>query len=681
MFIKKRVLKISILSLLSALFLSTLSFFLVVKFWTYPVYTHPQASLWIEDHKGKPLAAFVSDTNEWYFPLKEAEISPYLFKAIVAVEDHRFYQHNGVDWIGVSAALWQDIQAMKIIRGASTLTMQIEHLRHPKPRIFSSKLMEAIRAYQLERKMNKNEILTEYLNRCPMGGNLIGVGSASWRYFGISCQNLSLSQAALLAGLPQSPNRYRPDRFEKLALKRRNHVLFRMLTEKMISQEEYDRALHERVQASWHSLPQENKPGFLPVLLTLKEQFQKGRLKTTLDKDLQEQLTQVAQKELEKLQSSQINALSIVLLNTQNSECLASISLCREKNSLDLSQRYYSTGSTLKPFIYAAAFEAGICTPSTILKDIPISWEGYTPNNFDHAFRGSLSAAEALAQSRNIPAMILLSKIGVARVVGILQSLGFKRLEQFPDRYGLSLAIGGAEASPLELAEAFATLGRGGIHLPVTYIPFGSSNPETQQNVLPSKACWQVLHSLSDPKRTYPICPEAIQFNPAWKTGTSSAHKDAWCVALTPEYTLVIWLGNFLGRGSHELVGQTLAAPLALKLLSGLKPKSETWPQVANDASAKSIETEKDISRLTISSISPDQKFFLEESASQKNQKLPLQSTGGVPHSWRWWFVDGLLIGKSRPEEALFWIPQPGLHEIYVTDETGASAKVNIVID
>ncbi len=726
--------KIFILGIISVFSFICISFSIAVYSWSYPPTPKPPPSLWIEDREGKPLGAFVSEKNEWYFPLKEEEISPYLFKAIVAVEDHRFYQHHGVDWIGVAAALWQDFKAMKIIRGASTLTMQVEHLRYPKPRTFSSKLIESIRAYQLERKMSKNEILTEYLNRCPLGGNLIGVGAASWRYFGISCRNLSLSQAALLAGLPQSPNRYRPDRFIERALKRRNHVLFRMLSEKMISEQDYARAIEEPIQATWQALPQEKKSGILPILLTLKEKFQQGKFKTSLDKDIQEQLTLIAKQEFEKLKSSQINALSLVLLNTQTSECLASINLCDDANNLDLSNRYYSTGSTLKPFIYAAAFEAGICTPTTILKDLPLSWEGYTPSNFDHTFRGFMCAAEALAQSRNIPAMILLSKIGIARVVGILQSLGFKRLEQFPDRYGLSLAIGGAEASPIELAEAFATLGRGGIHLPVTYIPLLTSNTDTatqnvnpvdksvsftdagdtrrgapsratfsehvgadewqdpplfkgphfyshHQNILSQKACWQVLNALSDPKRTYAVCPEAIPFNPAWKTGTSSAHKDAWCVAVTHEYTLVTWLGNSLGKGSHELVGQTLAAPLTLKLLSCLKPKNKPWPQIQDEGLAKSIELEKDISKLTISSISSNQKFFLDAPSFQKNQKLPLQSIGGSPHSWRWWFVNGLLIGKTRPEKALFWIPQPGLHEIYVTDETGASAKVNIHVE
>ncbi|MBI1883329.1 MAG: penicillin-binding protein 1C [Chlamydiae bacterium] len=707
-------------SITSLLLSGYFSFLLAVAYVPLPPHVAPPPSLWIEDAHGKALAAFVSENDEWYFPLKEKEISPYLYQAIVAIEDRRFYGHSGVDWLGVAAALWQDVKALKIVRGASTLTMQVEHLRHPKSRTFKSKWIEAIRAYQLEKKMSKKEILLEYLNRCPMGGNLMGVGAASWRYFDLSCRDLSLNQAALLAGLPQSPNRYRPDLFPERAFKRRNHVLLKMWNQKMISEKEYQRALSEPVQAVWHSLPHAAHDSALPFLLTLKEWFRQGKITTTLDSNFQEQLTLTAREVFNQVHSPDINTLAIVLLNTQTAECLASISLTKEKNVLDLSRRSYSTGSTLKPFIYAASFEMGLCTPSTLLKDQPIAWTGYTPQNYDEMFRGPITAGEALRESRNIPAMMLLSKVGIPRVLGILEGAGFKKLSQAPEKYGLSLAIGGAEASILEMAEAYATLGRGGFHVPVKFIhtskeskndvtpptpltlrgetlpffliPQGLENLEgsrrgykrdlfalEKKSILSSKACWQVLNVLSDSKRTERICPEAALFHPAWKTGTSSDHKDAWCAVVTPQFTLVVWLGNTSGKGSHELVGQTLAAPLALRLLNNLHPKIQEWPSVP-DEKTKSLELEKGERSLVIASIAHNQEFYIDDHASLAHQKITLKSNGGEPHSWRWWFVDGTFIGKAHSEESLFWTPRVGFHDIRVNDESGACSKVSIQV-
>ena len=290
-----------------------------------------------------------------------------------------------------------------------------------------------------------------------------------------------------------------------------------------------------------------------------------------------------AQETLRDLGPSHVNAAAVVVLDTPTGKCLASVSLvnCQSKESQDedLTQCPRSSGSTLKPFIYAAAFDLGICTPGTLLDDAPGDWAGYEPGNYDHGFRGRMAASEALAQSRNLPAIALLSKVGVGRAVGLLQAAGFATLSRTPDRYGLPLAVGGADITPMELAEAYASLVRGGQHRghrSSATIPRmrRTDSSRTLEKLLPGPAFWPTtciatMNCLADPDRTARVCPAAAPIGPAWKTGTSSGHRDAWCAATTPRRTVVVWLGNPDGSGADRLVGQEAAAPLALKIIAG----------------------------------------------------------------------------------------------------------------
>ncbi|HXE55207.1 MAG TPA: penicillin-binding protein 1C, partial [Tepidisphaeraceae bacterium] len=553
-------------------------FRVAVAWWPYPtgIAQLPADSIRIEDRNGVNLAAFAADDGQWRFRLTEDQISPHLLEAIVAVEDSRFDAHHGVDWRSVAAATWEDLIHFGARRGASTLTMQLQRLRDPHPRTLINKVEQAIRAEQIERRSTKKQILVEYVNRAPFGGNLIGAGAASWRYFDRDCRQLSLGQAALLAGLPQSPNRLRPDRFPLRAKARRDHVLDRMLTCGFITERQRAEAAAEPIDAAWHALPQDRGPddlppadGALPTLAGVARQDKSAVIRSTLDSRIQRQAALAARNRLRSLLPSDVSAAAVVVLDTHSGQELAAVSLNgSDSTQLDLTERSRSTGSTLKPFIYAAAFDAGIYGPQSILSDSPAAWPGYEPNDFDRTFRGKLTAAEALAESRNIPAMIVLSKVGVQPGIGVMDALGLHGLARHPGRYGLSLAIGGAEASPRELAQAYATLGRGG----------GASH------CLRPAACWQMLNALADTNRTTAVCPEAAASHVAWKTGTSSGKRDAWCAAVTRRYTVVVWLGNAQGEGSAVLVGQEAAAPLALQLIALLDPADDAWPNVTSGA-------------------------------------------------------------------------------------------------
>lgn len=676
-------------SLLTAPLLLWASFHAAVAWWPYPAALDraPQSAFLLADRNGVPLAAFASDDGQWRMLLADEDINPHLLQAILAVEDARFYEHRGVDWKSVAAAGWQDLMHLGGRRGASTLTMQLQRLLEPRPRTLLNKIEQAVRAEQLERRAGKRELLVEYVNRAPFGGNLVGAGAASWRYFGKPCRELSLGEAALLAGLPQSPNRLRPDRFPARAWARRDHVLDRMLECGFITARERDEAAAEPIRAAWRPLPQDRPPGdlpaadgALPTLLSLARGRSGGLVETSLDAAVQRQCALAACEHLRSLSASGISAAAVVVLDTQTAECLACVSLGDRRDAIDLTRRRRSSGSVLKPFIYAAAFDAGIYGPGSILSDSPSAWPGYQPSDYDRAFRGNVSAAEALAESRNIPAMLVLAKVGIEPAVGVMDAAGLHGLSKDPQRYGLALAIGGAEASPMEIAEAYAALARGGLVKPVSL----HRTPDADANgrrCLRAASCGQALNALADVARTSEISPEASRSHVAWKTGTSSGHRDAWCAAVTHRRTVVVWLGNTGGQGSPGLVGRDAAAPLALQLVAMLDPSDEPWPLVP-DAMPGSVAAARDATANPLVMVRPanGEQFVLTSDAPQGRQRVLLEATHRGGECVVWWFVDGRPIGSCRDAQRLWWDPTAGAHDIRALDSSGHSASAHVQV-
>lgn len=662
--------------------LGVTGFFAAVRWWPYPdeLRGAPAPSTLVLDRTGEPLATFAAPDGQWRTPLAEREINPHLLDAVIAVEDARFFEHAGVDWRAGLAAAWQNISSLRIRRGASTLTMQLHRLRDPRPRSLWAKVEQAIRAKQIERDTPKREILVEYLNRAPFGGNLVGAGAASWRYFGKPCANLSLGECALLAGLPQSPNRYRPDRFVERATRRRDVVLGRMLASGTITPAEHNEARAEPVRASWHVLPQDlHDDGSLPSLLTLTASSgdERGVVTTSIDARVQRQVATAAREHLNRLRDSGISSAAMVVLDTATSECLAAVSVSDVSKRLDLTRRPRSTGSVLKPFIYAAAFESGTCAPETILDDSPAAWPGYTPQDFDRAFKGQMTAADALAESRNIPAMVLLARTGIAHTTGLMQSAGLQTLGAGHREYGLSLAVGGAEATPMEVAAAYAGLARGGTSSPVF---FSLSHAPIGARFVSANACWNVLNALSDPDWTASVCPEAARLNVAWKTGTSGGNRDAWCAAVTPRRTVVVWMGNPQGEASHALVGRDVAAPLALSILASLDATPAEWPQSTSLTSRAQVARRPLRSRFAIISPSSQRQILLSGDVPADRQRVPLQAAGNQAPGEIHWFIDGEHLGSASPAAPLFWSPRAGRHEIRAVAPDGRAASVAVSV-
>jgi penicillin-binding protein 1C len=536
---------------------------------------------------------------------------------------------------------------------------------------------------------SRREILTEYLNRAPFGGNLVGAEAASQFYFHCACSQLSLAQAALLAGLPQSPNRLRPDRFPARARKRRDHVLDQMLTCGLIDRKQFDEAMREPI-----SVATERRDGIglangaLPTLVSFSQNSRGGIIAISLDSGIQQTALHNAQQGLNELSSNGIDSIAVIVLDTANAQCLAAVSLGPKGSKIDLTRRPRSTGSTLKPLIYAAAFDAGICTPDTILNDAPSAWAGYAPSDYDKEFKGPISAAHALAESRNIPALCVLKEICVEPAIEIMQAAGLRSLGRQPARYGLSLAIGGAEATPMEIAEAYATLARGGIARHVKFSPTNSTPyillSSEGRRILRESACWQTMTALSEFDRTAAVCREGANRHVAWKTGTSSGHRDAWCAAATRSYTVVVWLGNETGSGSSSLVGAEAAAPIALRLISSFESSvNRPWPVSAAMASNPMPTVGSDqlkLPRLTLMLPSNGQIYLLDDAVPLDHQRVAMKavSRGETPGRRIWWFVDGAAIGAGESGKTNWWTPTRGSHEIRAVDESGRSASATI---
>lgn len=655
--------------------LAWLTFRAAIAWWTYPptIDRLPAAGTFIEDRAGQPLAAFVTDDGQWRLPLTKDQISPHLLAAIVAVEDARFHSHAGVDWASAAGSLWADVRHLGIRRGGSTLTMQLHRLRDPQPRTWLNKLEQAVRAEQIERTQSKEATLVEYLNRAPFGGNLVGAGAASWRYFGRPCRDLSLAQAALLAGLPQSPNRLRPDRHPAAAKARRDHVLDRMLATGVISRDQYQQAIAEPLDAACRPLPQDRDIGLMPTLQTFARERPSQAIRSTLDLAAQEQAYRATIDRLTTLAPAGVTAAAVVVADTPTGECLAAVSVGTSATDVDFTRSARSTGSTLKPLIYAAAFDAGICTADTPLDDSPSAWPGYVPSNYDGAFHGPMPAADALAESRNIPALLVLQKVGTSRATAAMASFGLRTLAAAHRNYGLSLAIGGAEATPCELAEAYATLARGGLWKPLT---FTRDDARPTSRAMRAEPCWQVMRALSDADRTRDVSPEAAGRHVAWKTGTSSGHRDAWCAAVTPRRTVVVWLGNPGGEGSASLIGAEAAAPLALQLIAALDPGGDGWPGETTLVRTKPrpfISPAAARPRLVIASPERDQCFLLLPELRPDQQRVKLEASAAGESLW--WFVDDAPVGRGR---LTWWSPTTGAHRIRVVDADGRAANTQI---
>jgi penicillin-binding protein 1C len=545
-------------------------------------YLTTTASSELLDRNGKPLYAFLSEAETWCFPVPLENISPLLVKATIATEDQRFNSHFGVDPLATARAAWSNVSNGRIKSGASTLTMQIVKQASASKRSYSGKALQMIQAIRLDARVDKNTLLETYLNRAPYGLNLAGCEAASRRYFGKSAKELTLPEAALLAGLPQAPSTYMPIEHTATALARRNFVLKRMHTKGFIDDASYKQASAAPLNARRHEF------AALSPHLALRYKNRAHavhELRTTIVKPYQQRAEYLVREAVKRCNGSVGNGAAIVL-DVSTAEVLARVGSANFFDTpgggqVDACRAARSPGSALKPFTYALAIERDCLYPSEVLLDNLLDYGRYQPVNFDGTYRGLVTASTALKRSLNVPAVAVLDRVGYENVYTLLQRLGFSTLSHEPAYYGLGLTLGNCEIKLEDAAAAYATIASMGEYKrPVTIL--GDQSAATRR--LKPGTCAAIYDMLGQPLPTefdqnyFPSVNSATRV--CWKTGTSTGFHDAWAIVFNAHYVVAVWLGNNDGRSSRMLVGARTALPLAAAIFRSLPPKtSNDWPE------------------------------------------------------------------------------------------------------
>ncbi len=555
-----------------------------------PLFMAPYSAV-LEDRNGKLLGAHIASDGQWRFPIPDSLPDRYV-QAVVTFEDKRFFSHPGVDLLALVRAAGQNLKAGRIVSGGSTISMQTIRLARSNPkRTLIEKALEAILATRLEWLYSKDEILQLYAGNAPFGGNVVGLETACWRYFGKTPTTISWSEAALLAVLPNSPSLLHPGRNRQKLQQKRDRLLEKLMQLEYMDSLSYSLALEEPLPEQALALPQ-----WAPHLLDrvrLEAKTSRGKFKTTLDATLQRQIQERIQSHALALEANHIYNAAALITHLPTGEVLAYVgnrtdpSSLEHANQVDIITSPRSTGSILKPLLYALALESGTILPKSLLPDIPMSFNGYRPENYSQSYTGLISAREALVQSLNIPFVHLLRDFGQSGFHNRLRSMGLESLTQSADHYGLSLILGGSEATLWEIHQLYAGLvqhlqnsaqpnslkahptDRPAIH----YLPRMANNLEGYRP--DPGALWLTFNAMRAVQRPAETGRwEAFSSNQpiAWKTGTSFGFRDAWAVGFNAEYQVSIWVGNADGEGRTGLTGIQAAAPILFDLFELLPP-------------------------------------------------------------------------------------------------------------
>ncbi len=558
----------------------------------------------ITDRNGILLGAKVASDGQWRFPARDS-VPEKISKAAIAFEDRYFRYHPGVNPVSMFHALVSNIKSGHIVRGGSTISMQTVRLyRKNKARTFWEKAIEIVLATRLEIKYSKDEIMALYTSHAPYGGNVVGIEAASWRYFGTECEKLSWAEACALAVLPNAPALIHPGKNRTLLLKKRNQLLHKLYELEWIDHLTLQTSLAENIPE--HPNPM---PVLAPHLLGRVFKDSPGKnIRTTLDVALQSALLKLVDKHHQRQRVNEIHNAAAIIIDTKTGNIVAYVGNCGyplerdHSNDVDIITAPRSTGSLLKPLLYAAMLEDGKILPGSLIADIPMNLSGFSPENFDGQFEGAVPASRALSRSLNVPAVQMLKIYGVERFHHLIRSLGMRTINKPADYYGLSLILGGAEGTLEEMTNIYACLSRVLLH----YGDSGKYYPSdfrpaqyTGKYVKPVKGVIQPTHlNASSIWSTYEAM---IQVNRpeeetgwqffsharriAWKTGTSFGYRDGWAIGTSSGYVVGVWFGNADGEGRPGLTGVSAAAPLLFEIF-GILPGSK-WFSYPTDEFVK----------------------------------------------------------------------------------------------
>lgn len=649
-------------------------------------------------------------------PVALADVAEPVVLATLSSEDSHFRHHPGIDPTGVARALWLNAREGRLAYGGSTITQQLAKLLDPQPRTLRGKIAEAVDATRLERTLNKDEILAQYLNRAYYGRQAYGIEAAAWRYFGKSAAELTLAEGVLLAIQPRSPRAYDPARHPERAMRRRAHVLHHMARRGWVSRAEAEAAAAEPIELVDPS--QHRRAPHLLDYLETRDLLSPGagEQRLTIDIGLQEQLERQCRMHLEGLAGRGATQAGVVVIDNASGDVLAMVGSRRygEKavaGAVNVTTSVRPPGSTLKPFVYAVAIERG-ANPSTLVHDIPTHWRGYQPRSLRLYHHGAVPIRDALGSSLNIPAVRTAGRVGTEQVAQLLHDAGMHAVD--PERrHGLSLALGGVSVPLIELANGYATLARGGRYLPYRVRPMSPQPPA--RAVMTAETAYLITDILADAsarRREFGFeTPLELPFPAAAKTGTSQAFGDNVVVGFTTEVTVAVWVGNFDGTPMRGLLAMEGAAPLwrdamrssmrgrpqrpfepppgvvATTVCSGAERLADgSCPRQRREYAAGSRRAAAPQPPLgggvRITGPPDGAVFVLDPLLPAERQRVELRATVQAARSTTVrWLVDGVPIDEVVPPQTTFWTLTAGRHVLRAETPGADSAFDEIEIE
>lgn len=575
---KLRITKRHIIRLLKRTGIATAGLFLLFLLlnWLFPLRDRIEYSTIITDNKGEIINAFLTSDEQWRMKTELNEISPLLRKTILAKEDRYFYSHPGVNPFAVGRAFVKNLLRMKRTSGASTITMQVARaLEHRKRNVFS-KMIEMFRAFQLEWKYSKNEILQLYLNLVPYGGNIQGVKTASQLYFKKNPDHLSLAEITALSIIPNRPSSMVIGKNNDRIITERNRWLKKFATENVFTEKEIADALAEPLTASRGAVPHH-----IPHLAYRLKQQSQPLVHTSIDLNTQLKTEKLVEDYVRTQRLRNIKNAAVIIIDNQTHSVITYVGSsgfydATDGGQVDGVRAVRQPGSTLKPLLYALCFDEGLLTPKTVVTDVAVNYEGYAPENYDQHFNGYVTVEYALEHSLNIPAVKSLKLLGKDKLIHALTNCHFRQIRKDQHKLGLSMILGGCGTTLEELTGLFSAFAENGYYIRPSYTH--DDTARRRQALVSPAACYMTNEILSRVNRPdFPLNWTATERMPkiAWKTGTSYGRRDAWSIGYNKNYTVGVWTGNFSGTGAADLSGATIATPLLFKIFNTLDYDSD----------------------------------------------------------------------------------------------------------
>ncbi|WEK35732.1 MAG: penicillin-binding protein 1C [Candidatus Pseudobacter hemicellulosilyticus] len=562
--------------------------------WLFPLPDQVDYSTIITDRKGELIHAYLTTDQQWRMKTELEEISPLLRKTIVAKEDKYFYYHPGVNLLAVGRAGVKNIFRGRRTSGASTITMQVAKLLEPRRRTYFNKFVEMFRAFQLEWKYSKDEILQLYLNLVPYGGNIEGVKSASTLYFHKNPDHLSLAEITALSIIPNRPSSLVMGRHNDRILQERNRWLQQFAEDKVFTRDEIADALDEPLTATRGAVPR-----WAPHLSYALQKQGGDIIHTPLDLNMQFKVEKLVEDYSRTLTLKNIRNAAVIVLDNQTHEILSYVGSASFYDTVDAGQvngarAIRQPGSTLKPLLYGLCMDEGLLTPRSVITDVAVNYNGYTPENYDRRFNGYVTTEYALEHSLNIPAVKSLRLLGKDQFVQKLASCNFRQIRKDQKKLGLSMVLGGCGATLEELTGLYSAFANEGVYYRPQYTLSKDSNARPSGvRLLSPGASFMLNEILSKVNRPdFPLNWQSTERMPkiAWKTGTSYGRRDAWSIGYNKHYTVGVWVGNFSALGIPELSGANVATPLLFRIFNTIDYDSDQeWFQQPADVDIRMV--------------------------------------------------------------------------------------------